>query len=53
VQEKRREIVFNLSTEELKFFNGDLQWIYELGEFTVMVGGNSRDVKRADFTLNN
>jgi beta-glucosidase len=48
-----KEIVFNLSTEELKFFNGDLQWVYELGEFTVMVGGNSRDVKRADFTLNN
>ncbi|MGI8600635.1 MAG: beta-glucosidase BglX [Chitinophagaceae bacterium] len=48
-----KEIVFNLSTEELKFYNGDLQWVFEPGEFTVMVGGNSRDVKRADFTLTN
>jgi beta-glucosidase len=46
-----REIVFNLGTEDLKFYNGDLQWVYEPGEFSVMVGSNSRDVKRADFTL--
>lgn len=46
-----REVVFNLTVEELKFYNGDLRWVYELGDFTVMIGGNSRDVKRADFTL--
>lgn len=46
-----REIVFNLGVEDLKFYNSDLQRVYEPGEFTVMVGGNSRDVKRADFTL--
>ncbi|WP_207491652.1 beta-glucosidase BglX [Aridibaculum aurantiacum] len=48
-----REVVFNLSVEDLKFYNSEFKWVSEPGEFTVMVGGNSRDVKRADFTLRN
>jgi beta-glucosidase len=46
-----REVTFNLSLEDLTFVNSDLKWIYEPGEFRVMVGGNSRDVKEAAFTL--
>jgi beta-glucosidase len=46
-----KEIVFNLTIEDLKFFNSDLKWIYEPGEFKVMIGTNSRDVKDASFTL--
>jgi beta-glucosidase len=46
-----RDVTFNLSVEDLKFVGSDLRWIYELGDFDVMIGGNSRDVKTARFTL--
>ena len=35
----------------MKFYNYDLDYVYEPGEFQVMVGGNSRDTKMATFTL--
>ena len=43
-----REISFTLSTNDLKYVNSNLQWIYEPGAFKVFVGGNSRDVVEAD-----
>ncbi|MDB5193488.1 MAG: bglX [Segetibacter sp.] len=46
-----KDVTFTLTTEELKFFNNDLKWVYEPGDFTVFVGGNSRDVKEASFVL--
>jgi beta-glucosidase len=46
-----REIRFELTTEDLKFYNSDLRRIYEPGAFQVFVGTNSQDVKQADFTL--
>ncbi|HVI44920.1 MAG TPA: beta-glucosidase BglX [Chitinophaga sp.] len=46
-----KEVTFQLTTEDLKFYNADLQYIYEPGEFKVMVGSNSRDVQEATFTL--
>ncbi|MDQ6815397.1 MAG: beta-glucosidase BglX [Bacteroidota bacterium] len=46
-----KDITFNLTIEDLKFFNSDLKWTAEPGDFTVMVGSNSRDVKEAGFTL--
>lgn len=46
-----KTVTFSLTVEDLKFFNNDLKWIYEPGEFEVMVGGNSRDVQKARFTL--
>lgn len=46
-----KTVTFNLSVDDLKFFNTDLQYIYEPGEFKVMIGGNSRDVKAVSFTL--
>jgi beta-glucosidase len=39
-----KDIEFTLTTNDLKFVNSDLHWIYEPGEFRVFVGGNSRDV---------
>lgn len=44
-------VTFTLSVEDLKFFNKDLQWVAEPGDFKVFVGGNSRDVKEAAFKL--
>jgi beta-glucosidase len=46
-----KTVTFNLTVKDLKFFNTDLKYIYEPGDFKVMVGGNSRDVKEAGFTL--
>jgi beta-glucosidase len=46
-----KNVTFTLSVEDLKFYNSDLKWIYEPGEFKVMVGGNSRDVQEGAFLL--
>jgi beta-glucosidase len=43
-----KEVSFTLTTNDLKFVNSDLKWIYEPGAFKVFVGGNSRDVVEAD-----
>jgi beta-glucosidase len=44
-------VTFTLTTSDLSFYNYDLKWVAEPGEFTVFVGGNSRDVKEAAFVL--
>lgn len=42
-----KTITFNISTNDLKFYNYDLKHDWEAGEFQIMIGGNSRDVKMA------
>lgn len=44
-----REVQFVITEEDLKFYNSGLQFIYEPGEFDVMVGANSRDVQTKRF----
>ena len=34
-----------------KFYNYDIDYVCEPGDFDVMIGGNSHDVKSARFTL--
>lgn len=46
-----KTISFTVRNEDLKFYNYDLKHVSEPGEFKVFIGGNSRDVKEADFTL--
>jgi len=41
-------VSFKIATNDLKFYNGDLKYDWEPGEFIVMIGGNSRDVKKAN-----
>ena len=43
-----REVSFTLTTEELKYINSDLKWVYDPGAFKIFVGGNSRDVVESD-----
>lgn len=38
-------VSFSITPEDLKFYNYDLKYDWEAGEFQVMIGGNSRDVK--------
>jgi len=40
-----KTVVFTISTDDLKFYNSDLKYDWESGEFDIMVGGNSRDTK--------
>ena len=40
-----KEVVFEITTDLLKFYNSDLKFDWESGDFQIMVGPNSRDVK--------
>jgi len=42
-----KTVTFSITPEDLKFYNADLKYDWEPGEFVIMVGGNSRDVKSA------
>ncbi|MEJ8843286.1 beta-glucosidase BglX [Lacibacter sp. H375] len=42
-----KTVTFNISPNDLKFYNYDLKHDWEAGEFQIMIGGNSRDVKMA------
>jgi beta-glucosidase len=46
-----KDITFTLSTADLSFYTIDMSYKSEPGKFKVFVGGNSRDVKQADFEL--
>ncbi|RYY15938.1 MAG: beta-glucosidase BglX, partial [Cytophagaceae bacterium] len=46
-----RPVTFHLNPDDLRFYNDDLQWVAEPGEFEVMTGGNSRDVQKTSFIL--
>ena len=46
-----RTLTFRLAPDALKFYNNDLKFVAEPGDFQVMVGGNSHDVQMATFKL--
>ena len=46
-----RDVNFTIDVDMLKFYNSDLQFVAEPGDFEVMVGGNSRDVQKLKFNL--
>jgi len=46
-----REVSFELTAEDLKYYNHDLDYVCEPGDFEIMIGPNSRDVKIVKLTL--
>ncbi|MBR5070100.1 MAG: beta-glucosidase BglX [Bacteroidales bacterium] len=46
-----REVAFTINQDLLKFYNGEIKYVCEPGEFEVMIGTNSADVQSAKFTL--
>ncbi|WP_412465857.1 beta-glucosidase BglX [Pedobacter sp. KLB.chiD] len=48
---ERKTVTFKITENELKFYNSDLKFIAEPGDFKVFIGTNSHDVKEASFTL--
>ena len=48
---ENKELTFTLTPEDLNFYDSNLKWIYEPGDFKVFVGTNSSEVKEASFRL--
>jgi beta-glucosidase len=46
-----KQLSFDITTDDLSFYNDRLQHIFEPGDFVIMVGGNSRDVLSAKVNL--
>lgn len=46
-----KNVTFTITPETLKFYNYDLKYILEPGDFSIMVGPNSRDLKTAKLTV--
>ena len=46
-----RFVTFTIDAELLKFYNKDLNYVCEPGDFEVMIGPDSRNVQRKTFTL--
>ncbi|MEN2399614.1 glycoside hydrolase family 3 N-terminal domain-containing protein [Flavobacterium sp. MC2016-06] len=48
-----KTIEFTIDKEKLSFYNNKLEWTAEPGDFEVMIGASSADIKlRSDFQLN-
>jgi beta-glucosidase len=41
-----KTVSFSITPEDLKFYNYDLKYDWEPGDFEIMIGANSRDVKK-------
>ncbi|MHA6278858.1 beta-glucosidase BglX [Salinimicrobium sp. CAU 1759] len=46
-----KEVTFEITNDLLEFYNAEKKWTSEPGEFKVMVGGNSVDLKTDTFRL--
>lgn len=46
-----KTVSFDITVDDLKYYNYDLKYVAEPGDFKVFIGGNSRDVKEANFKL--
>ncbi len=47
-----KNLNFTITEEDLKFYNSQLKFAAEPGDFELFIGPNSRDVKKATFKLN-
>src|ERR1043165_1909237 len=48
---ERKQVSFTIDIDKLKFYNDQLKYIYEPGDFKIYIGSNSQDVKEAAFKL--
>ncbi|MCL1669381.1 beta-glucosidase BglX [Elizabethkingia ursingii] len=47
-----KKVSFTITPEDLKFYNSELKYDWEAGEFDIMIGTNSHDVKHAKVNWN-
>jgi len=45
------DVSFDLTADDLKYYNHELDYVCEPGDFEILIGPNSRDVKVAKLTL--
>ncbi len=48
---EKQTVSFDITVEDLKFYNSDLQFVAEPGQFDIFVGGNSTADKKVSFEL--
>ena len=48
---EKRDVSFTITPDDLKFYNRNLEYVAEPGEFQVMAGPDSRRVATLPFTL--
>jgi beta-glucosidase len=46
-----KTVSFEITVNDLKYYDYNLKYVAEPGDFNVFIGGNSRDVKEATFKL--
>ncbi|MEW6654631.1 MAG: fibronectin type III-like domain-contianing protein, partial [Bacteroidota bacterium] len=46
-----KKVTFTITPEKLKFYDINMNYVVEPGEFKVFVGTNSVDVKETSFTV--
>jgi len=46
-----KTVSFDITVNDLKYYNYELKYVAEPGDFKIFIGGNSRDVKEANFKL--
>ena len=49
---EKKQVSFRITPELLRFYNNNLKYDWESGEFFIRIGGNSRDLKSAKITWN-
>ena len=47
-----KTVTFTVTPEQLKFYNSELKYDWEAGDFNLSVGPNSRDLKTVKVTWN-
>jgi beta-glucosidase len=45
-------VTFEISVEDLKFYNSDLEFVAETGQFEAFIGGSSDTENKVGFELN-
>jgi len=45
---EQKEIAFSITPDVLKILNKDMQWVVEPGEFRIMIGASSKDIRLRD-----
>lgn len=48
-----REVKFTLTCDDLKFYNHELQYVAEPGDFEIMIGHDSQNFNKSNLTLKN
>ena len=49
---RTKEVTFRITTDDLKFYNSELEYDWEPGEFIIRIGGNSSQLKSASVRWN-